>query len=89
MLKPIRNNVLVKCFPPSETTEGGLFVPESARQPSNKVKVLAVGTGTAKRKMTLKAGDVGFRVKNWGEPIEIDGELYYLMDASAIISLTD
>lgn len=89
MIKPIRNNVVVKCFPGSEYSEGGILVPESARQPSNKVKVIAVGNGTAKKKMTLKAGDIGYRVKGWGEPFELDGETYYIMDASAVIALTD
>ncbi len=87
MIKPIRNNVLVKCFPPKEFTDGGLFVPENARQESNKVEIIAVGSGLPKKPMRLKAGDVGHRVKDWGQQIEENGQKYYLMDASAIIAL--
>jgi co-chaperonin GroES (HSP10) len=39
--------------------------------------------------MTLKPGDIGYRVKGWGEPFELNGETYYIMDASAVIALTD
>jgi len=86
-MKPIRNFVLVKPFPPDEISEGGIFVPESARQESNKVHIVAVGDGTPARPMNLKAGQTGFRVKDWGTPVEIDGEAYYLMDNSAIIAI--
>lgn len=87
MIKPIRNNILVKCFESSEISEGGIFVPENARTESNKVEIIAVGTGLPNKPMRLKAGDIGYRVKDWGQEIEENGEKYYLMDASAIIAL--
>ncbi len=86
-MKPIRNQVLVKPFPAKETTDGGLFVPESVRKTSNKVLIVACGNGSPKKPMELKAGQTAFRVKDWGEEIEIYGEKHYLMDASAIIAL--
>lgn len=87
MIQPIRNQVLVKCFKGSEVSEGGIFVPEAFRKESNKVEVIAVGNGFLKKPMKLKKGDIGFRVKNWGQEIVDNGEKYYLMDASAIIAL--
>lgn len=86
-MKPIRNYVLVKPFPPDEVSEGGIFVPESARQENNKVHIVSVGEGTPKRPMNLKAGQIGYRVKDWGTPVEINGEKHYLMDNSAIIAI--
>ena len=87
MIQPVRNNVFVKCFPGREVSEGGVIVPESMRRPSNKVEVVAVGQGLPKKPMKLKVGDIGYRVKDWGNEIVIDGETYYQMDASAIIAL--
>jgi co-chaperonin GroES (HSP10) len=86
MVTPIRNNVIVKPFPPDRTTEGGLIVPESAQKVSNKVKVVAVGKGTKTRPMTLFEGQTAFRVKDWGVEILIDGELHFIMEQSAIIA---
>lgn len=88
MMKPVRNNVLVKCFKGSNVSEGGILVPDSVVGDSNKVEILAVGSGTPKKPMKLKAGSIGYRVKDWGEPIEYKNEKYYIMDASAIIALT-
>jgi chaperonin GroES len=88
-MKPIRNYVLVKPFPADEVSEGGIFVPESARQDSSKVYVVAVGNGTAEKPMRLKPGQTAYRVKDWGVPVEVDGEKHYLMDNSAIIAIEE
>ena len=34
--------------------------------------------------MTLKKGQVVYRVKDWGVPVLIEGEMHYLMEDSAI-----
>lgn len=83
---PIRNQVLVKPFPPDKTTAGGLFVPESAQKVSNKVRIISCGNGTRDKPMKLKAGDIGYRVFEWGQEIMIDGELHFLMDCDAILA---
>lgn len=81
------DNILFKPFPPLEKTEGGLFVPDSYKEENNKGAIVAVGRGTAKKPMRVKVGDIGFRVKGWGEPIQKDGELYYIMSQDAILAL--
>ncbi len=86
MIQPIRNNVLVKPFMNEEKTEGGLIVPEAFRGESDRVEVIAVGQGTSKRKMTLSVGEIGYRVKGWGEQVIDNGTNYYIMDCSAIIA---
>lgn len=86
-MKPVLDNVLVKPFPPNEFTEGGLIVPDSVKKPSNKVLIVEVGNGTVRHPMKLKKGDVGYRVKGWGQEIEINGELHFIMNQAAIIAL--
>jgi chaperonin GroES len=88
MIKPIRNQVLVKAFKEDEMSSGGIIVPESMRKEGSKVEIIAVGNGTPSRPMRLKPGMTGFRVKDWGVPVEDDGELYYLMDEEAILATT-
>lgn len=87
MVQPIKNNIVVKPFKGQERTEGGLFIPESCQKESDKVEVIRVGSGTAKKPMKLKPGDIGFRVHEWGTPFEENGETYYLMADVAIIAL--
>lgn len=85
-MQPIRNYILVKPFPPDEVSEGGIFVPESARKESNKVNVIAVGRGTKERPMRLKAGQVAYRIKEWGTPIDVEGERHYILEDAAILA---
>ena len=87
MIQPVLHNVVVKPFLGSEISKGGLYIPDSIRKPSNKVEIVAVGNGTKQRPMKLKVGDIGYRVQDWGEPIEIGGELHYIMEQNAIIAL--
>lgn len=84
---PIGENVLVKPFASEEVTQGGIFVPDSCREVSNKVLIIAVGKGSKEKPMRLKEGQIGHRVKDWGTEIEINGEKHYLMNQSAIIAL--
>lgn len=78
---------MVKPFLMDEKTEAGLIVPESCRKESDRVEIVAVGNGTKEKPMKLKAGDIAYRVKGWGQPVKENGVTYYLMDASAILSL--
>lgn len=86
-MQPIRTNVLAKPYPPDEISEGGIFVPESARSESNKMLIMAVGNGTKDRPMKFKKGQTIYRVKNWGTPIDIEGERHYLMDQDSILAV--
>lgn len=86
-MKPIKNNVLVKPFPSDEMSTGGIIVSEAHRPISNKMEVIAVGSGTAKEKMKFKKGDVVFRVKDHSLlELEIKGEKHYLIEQSALIA---
>lgn len=86
-MTPVRNNVLVKPYPCHEMSTGGIFVPENAKLPSNRVCIVAVGTGVPQKPMQLKAGQTGYRVKDWGQEVLIEGELHFIMDQSAIIAI--
>lgn len=86
MIKPIRNNVLVKPFLKDETSKGGIIVPDSFRRESEKCLIVAVGEGTSKTPMQFQEGEVVFRVKEWGVPVIENGEQFYIMEQSSILA---
>ena len=86
MIQPIRNNILVKPLKADMVSKGGIILSEAHIKDSNKVQVVAVGEGTKEKKNNLKVGDIGYRVMDWGTPIEENGERFYIMDASAILA---
>lgn len=87
MVKPIRNNILFKPFLGDEVSVGGIIVPDSVRGESDKGLIVSVGNGTKIKPVTLKSGTIAYRVHKWGDPIEENGELFYIMEDSAILSL--
>jgi chaperonin GroES len=86
MIRPIKNQILVKLFDGDGVSDGGIFVPNSFKTESNKGEVIAVGSGTKDRKMQFKAGDIVFRVQGHGEPFDIEGQRYYMMDQNTILA---
>lgn len=85
-MRPIRTQVLLKPFPSETDTTGGIFVPESCRERNNKMEVVQVGEGTKKNPMKRSVGDVVFTVQGHGQPVEINNEIYYLMDQKTILA---
>lgn len=82
----LHDNILVRPYPSEEISEGGILVPENAREVSNKMKVVAVGNGTKKRPMMFKEGDTAFRVNGCGTEVLINGELHFIVKASWLIA---
>lgn len=86
MIKPIRNQVLLKPFPSDEKSVGGIIVSEAHREVSNKMEVVEVGSGLPGKPMQFKKGDTVFRVKAWGQPIQEGEIVYYLMTQESILA---
>lgn len=86
MIKPIRDNVLVKPFLSDEKSTGGIIVSQAHRAVSQKVKVVAVGGGTKKNPMNFGIGDTAFRVKDSGDELIIGGEKYFIVKSTWLIA---
>jgi len=63
--RPLNNNVWVELIEEEAKTNGGLFIPDAAKEKTQKAKVLAVGLGKVdaqgnKIPMQVQIGDVIF-----------------------------
>jgi chaperonin GroES len=85
-IRPIRSQVLIRPLESDGVSAGGIFVPESYKEPSNKGEVVAVGNGTKVHPMKFKPGQTAFRVKGWGQEIEENGVKMFLMDQDALLA---
>lgn len=86
MIQPIRDNVLVRPCKPDEISAGGIIVPDSYKEVSNKVVVISVGNGISGRQMKFKNGDIVCKIKGCGTEILIDGELHLLIKDNWILT---
>lgn len=88
MIKPIRDNVLIEPCESDSISEGGIIVPDSCKERSNKAIVRAVGNGVKDKPMLLSPGMTVFHIKGAGDAIIDNGKTYFLIkqqDALATI----
>ena len=56
-VKPLADRVLVKQAAAETKSAGGIIIPDTAQEKTQQATVEAVGPGTEKEKITVKAGD--------------------------------
>ncbi len=80
----LRNLIAVKPFASDNISEGGIYVPDNAKERSCKAKVIAVGNKTK-----LKIGDTVWHIKNAGQELIKNGEIIYLMPDKEVLGYTE
>ena len=78
-MKPIADRIVVKPAPAEEKTQGGIIIPETAKEKPQKGEVVAVGPGKEDVKMTVKKGDTVLYGKYAGQKVELNGDEFLIM----------
>ena len=88
-IRPLGDKVLIKVVEETESSPGGIILPDSAREKPQKGEVLAVGPGKSSKEgkreeMEVKVGDVVWFSKYGGTNIE-DYKILSESDILAVI----
>jgi len=86
MIQPIRDGILVRPCKSDEKSVGGIIVPDSYKEISNKVEIVAVGNGIKDRPMAFKKGDIVGKIKGCGVDVLVNGELHLLIKDNWILT---
>jgi chaperonin GroES len=91
-VKPLADRVLVEAAAAEETTKGGLFIPDTAKEKPQRGKIIAVGTGRVAddgkvTPLTVKVGDSVLYGKYSGTELSLDGKDYMIMRESDIYAV--
>ena len=95
MLKPLGDRVLVEIIEETEQkTAGGLYVPDSAKEKSQRGKVIAVGAGKmtddGKRiTMDVNVGDTVYFAKYGGTEVTLEGKNYSILSERDILAIVE
>lgn len=92
-IKPLADRIVIKVIEDSEQTQGGIFIPDNAKEKPQKGEVIAVGQGKTldsgeREPMDVKVGDVILYAKYSGTDVKIDGQVYKILsikDALGVI----
>jgi len=93
-IKPLADRVVIKVLQETESSPGGIILPDSAREKPQKGEVLAVGPGKSRDKgereeMEVKAGDVVLFTKYGGTDIKVEDEEYKILSEKDILAIIE
>ncbi len=94
IVKPLRENILIKRVEEENRTAGGIILPDTAKEKPSEGKVIAVGEGrvTPDGKvlpMSIKVGDVVLFSKWTGTEIKVDGEPHLIVKEGDILAIIE
>jgi chaperonin GroES len=88
-IKPLADRVIVKLEKGETKSSGGIIIPETAQEKTQLGKVIAVGPGTEKEKITVKPGDKVMYDKYAGTQIKIDGDEHLILKMADVVAVID
>ncbi len=93
-IRPLYDRVVVKRIEQEEQMQGGLYIPDTAKEKPQEGEVIAVGKGKRLEDGKVVSLDVqpGDRVlfgKYSGSDIKLDGEEYLIMREDEILGILD
>lgn len=93
-LRPLHDRIIVERIDESETTKGGIIIPDTAKEKPQKGKVIAVGKGKiaedgSLRPLDLKAGDLILFGKYAGTEVKIDNEERLIMREDDVLAVIE
>ncbi len=91
-LTPLRNRVVLRQIEPEEeTTEGGIVIPDTAKEQPQKAEVIAAGPGKKEDgelvEPDVDEGETVLYGKYAGTEVEFGGEEYLVMDAEDVLAI--
>ncbi len=93
-IKPLGDKVVIKVIEEAEQTSGGIFIPDSAKEKSQKGEIIAVGAGKTndkgeKEPMDVKTGDIVLFAKYAGTDVKVGKEEFKIMSVSDILGIIE
>ena len=83
-IRPLGDKIVIKVIEDTEKTEGGIFIPDSAKEKPQKGEVIAVGPGKTledgkREEMEVKTGDIVLFAKYAGTDVKMNDEVLKIM----------
>ena len=91
-IRPLHDRVIVQRIEQTETTKGGIIIPDSAKEKPQEGKVYAVGPGKRDDQgkthaLDVKKGDKVLFGKYSGTEVKIEGEEYVILREDDILGV--
>ena len=93
-IRPLGDKIVIKVLEETQTTTGGIILPDSAREKPQKGEVISVGTGRTldngnKEPMDVKVGEIVLFAKYGGSDIKFEGTEYKILSIRDILGIIE
>src|SRR4051794_8766743 len=93
-IRPLHDRIVVKRLEDKEVMQGGLYIPDSAKEKPQEGQVVAVGNGKKTEDgkvipLDVKAGDRILFGKYSGSDIKLDGNEYLIMREDEVLAVLE
>lgn len=93
-IRPLQDRVIVRRLEEEEKTEGGIIIPDTAKEKPMEGKVVAVGKGKVLEggkvvPLDVKAGDRVLFSKYAGTEVKLEGEEHLIMREDDILGIVE
>lgn len=85
-VRPLGDRVLIKMVEEQQRTQGGIYIPDTAKDKPQTGEVVAVGDG---EEVKVKAGDKVLFAKFAGTEIKIDNVEHLILSAEDILAIVE
>lgn len=91
-IKPLNDRVLIRRLEEENRSQGGIIIPDTAKEKPMKGQVVAAGPGVrqkdgSRRPMSVKEGDVVLFGKYAGTEVQLDGETHLLVREEEVFAI--
>ena len=93
-IRPLYDRILVKRIEETQSMQGGLHIPDSAKEKPQESEVIAVGKGKRLENgkvvsMDVKVGDRVLLGKYSGSEIKLDGQEYLIIREDEVLGILE
>ena len=93
-IRPLYDRIMVKRIEEKETVQGGIIIPDTAKEKPQEGEVVAVGQGKRLEDgkivpLDVKVGDRILFGKYSGSDIKLDGEEYMIMREDEVLGIIE
>ena len=93
-VRPLYDRIVVKRLEEKESIQGGIIIPDSAKEKPQQGRVISAGNGKSKDDgkripLDVKAGDLILFGKYSGQEIKLDGEEYLIMREDEVLAVIE
>lgn len=93
-IKPLGDRIVLKVIDDVQQTQGGIFIPDSAKEKPQKGEVVAVGPGKTmdsgeREPLDVKVGDKVLYAKYAGTDVKMDGVEYKILSVKDVLAVIE